>query len=292
MQGNSFLAAVAGLVLALVAADAHAATINVSPGPNAIQTAVDRADPGDKLLVKRGTYREALVVDKRLQIVGNKGKRPVIDGGCDTDRTIDIVANGVGLRHLTVKGARSGPGDGYTINLIGVASGRLRDLVLRESCDGSPAYYGVNVFGTGALEITGLVTSGGFVDAGIYVGGIGDVGADEFRIERSKSAGNNVGILIEDSVPEANIMVHDNLTRKNDLPGLSAPAGILVRRSDGGRYSRNQVRRNGDYGIHLDADSQRNRLFSNTAGDNGVQDFFDEGSGNCGSQNSFPIGPC
>ena len=52
-------------------------------------------------------------------------------------------------------------------------------------------------------------------------------------------------------MPEANIVVRDNFTHGNDLPGLSAPAGILVRRSDGGRYIGNRANRNGDYGIHL-----------------------------------------
>ena len=296
MSGRSYLAGLAALTAALFAGQAQAATINVKPGPNAIQKAVDRADPGDKLLVKRGTYREDVLVDKRLRIIGKAGKPPVINGRCRTERTIDVVANRVTLRHLKVKGAESDPGDGYTVNLIGIESGTFSDLALKESCDQNPAYYGLNVFDTGALEITGITASGGFIDAGIYVGSIGDVGSKPFRIARNETFGNNIGILIEDSVPEANILVRDNETRSNDLSGLSTPAGILVRRSDGGRYIDNVANRNGEYGIHLLDDggntSDDNVLNGNTAVENGDVDFLDEGSGNCGSGNSFPIDPC
>jgi parallel beta-helix repeat protein len=291
MQGKSLLG-IATLALALIAADADAATINVRPGPNAIQKAVDRANPGDRLLVRRGKYREDVQVDKRLKIVGTKGKRPVIDGRCETDRTIDIMADGIRLRHLKVKGARFGPGGGYAVNVIGVESGTLRDLVLRESCNQGPAYYGVNVFDTGALEITEVRATGGFVDAGIYVGSIGDVGARPFLVARNEAFGNNVGILMEDSGPEANFVVRANRVHDNHLPGLSDPAGILVRRSDGGVYARNRANGNGDYGIHLDPDSEDNRLTENRAFGNGSANFFDQGSGNCGSGNSFPIAPC
>jgi parallel beta-helix repeat protein len=286
----------ATISLAAVTASAGADTIHVKPGKNAIQKAVNRADPGDRLLVNRGRYREDVVVDKRLRIIGKRGKPPVIDGRCRTDRTIDVVANGVSLRRLKVKGAESDPGDGYTVNLIGVESGTLSDLVLKESCNANPAYYGVNVFDTGALEITDVSASGGFIDAGIYVGSIEDVGSQPFRINDNLTYGNNVGILIEDSVPDANIVVRDNLTIGNDLPGLSTPAGILVRRSDGGRYIDNFVNRNGGYGIHLLDDggntSDDNVLNGNAAINSGTADFLDEGTGNCGTGNSFPIDPC
>ena len=77
-----------------------------------------------------------------------------------------------------MKGAESDPGDGYTVNLIGVESGSLHDLVLKESCNANPAYYGVNVFQTGrARDHARSSASGGFIDAGIYVGSIGDLGS-------------------------------------------------------------------------------------------------------------------
>jgi parallel beta-helix repeat protein len=296
MSRRSYLAGPVVLAAVLFAGQADAATIKVKPGKNALQKAVDKADPGDRLLVKRGTYREDVLVDKRLRIIGKGRKPPVINGRCRTDRTIDVVADGVTLRHLKVKGARSGAGNGYTVNLVGIESGTFSDLLVKETCDANPAYYGVNVAQSGALTITEVTAEGGFIDAGIYVGSIGDVGPKPFRISDNLTRGNNVGILIEDSVPEANIVVRDNRTIGNDVPGLSAPAGILVRRSDGGRYIDNVANRNGDYGIHLLDDggntSDDNVLNGNAAINSGVADFFDEGTGNCGSGNSFPIDPC
>ena len=279
------------------AAPAQGATITVSPGPNAIQAAVDRADRGDRLLIRAGTYREDVTVDKRLRIIGEEGKRPLINGRCRSDTTIDVTANGVKLRHLKMKGARSGPGFGYTVNVVGVSSVILQGLVLKESCDGSRAYYGVNVFDTGALEIRGSTAAGGYADAGIYVGGIGDLGSHRLLVRNNEVFGNNVGILIEDSVPAANISVFANRAHGNDAPGLTdRQAGILVRRSDGGRYVGNRVHRNGDYGIHLLDDfgnsSDENVLRRNRARRNGGRNFLDQGVGNCGSGNSFPITRC
>jgi parallel beta-helix repeat protein len=293
MLCRALIAAIAAT--AILAGSAGAETINVRPGKNAIQKAVNRADDGDRLLVRRGVYREDVVVDKRLRIVGRKGKLPVIDGQCTTDRTIDVVADRVTLRRLKVKGARQLPGDGYTVNLIGVDSGTLKRLVLEQSCDAFPAYYGVNVFDTGPLEISNVTTSGGFVDAGIYVGSIGDLGGRRFLIEGNEAFGNNVGILIEDSVPEANIVARDNITRDNDLNGLSDPAGILIRRADGGRYVGNRANGNGDYGIHILDEGGApadNVLVDNRANGNGVADFLDQGTGTCGAGNTFPLPPC
>lgn len=275
---------------------ANAAEITVKPGNNAIQKAVNKADAGDKLLIKGGLYKEDVRITKRLKLVGEPGDRPVIDGECKTDIILDVQANGVTLKHLAARGAKRGPSDGYTVNFIGVGSGTATDLVLRETCNSNPAYYGVNVFQTGALDLNNLDISGGYIDAGIYVGSIGDVGSPDFLIEDNFTHKNNIGILIEDSVPGANIVVRDNKTTGNKTDGLSTPAGILVRRSDGGRYIGNVANDNGSYGIHLLDDggntSDDNVLNDNTTKRNGDDNFFDQGTGNCGIGNSFSLDPC
>lgn len=47
-----------------------------------IQPAVDAADPGDVILVKQGTYRGSIVLDKPVTLVGEVGTRLVPDD-CD-----------------------------------------------------------------------------------------------------------------------------------------------------------------------------------------------------------------
>lgn len=67
------LALVTGFVLLSGAQTAGAAVIRVSPGPGTpLQDAIDAAAAGDVLRVEAGTYDEAIVIDKRLRIVGSR----------------------------------------------------------------------------------------------------------------------------------------------------------------------------------------------------------------------------
>jgi parallel beta-helix repeat protein len=291
MRGALIAAAVAA---ATFAAAAEARTIKVKPGKDAIQKAVNRAADGDRLLVRKGVYRESVIVDKRIRIIGRQGKRPVIDSRCTTTRAVDVVADGVHLEHLRIKGAERRAGiAGYNLNIVGPEGVTVHDVDLRESCNG--AYYGVNVANTGPVRLTRIKATGGFEDAGIYVGSIGDLGAESLVIARNQTLDNNVGILVEDSIPAANIVVRDNVTRRNDVFGASDPAGILVRRADGGLYVDNRANGNGDYGIHVVDEGGApvdNVFIGNRAFGNGVANFLDQGTGTCGSGNSFVLPPC
>jgi nitrous oxidase accessory protein NosD len=292
MQGKPLLAA--GIALALFAADAQAATINVRPGANAIQNAVDRADSGDRLLVKRGTYREDVLVDKRLRIVGKKGKRPVIDGQCESPITIDVQANGVALRHLKVKGTSNEGGPGYTVNFIGIERGRVKGLVVKESCPDAVPEYGINLFSTGAIQVIDNRAFGGYEDAGIYVGSITDTGGGTLRVNRNEAFGNNRGIIIEEvDGPGAKVLVRRNFAHHNRIGGVaSTPTGIFLHLSDGSRFVRNRTLDNGDYGFHVDPGSDDNIFVGNRSRRNPEGNFFDQGSGNCGAANSFSLDPC
>jgi hypothetical protein len=54
-----------------------------------------------------------------------------------------------------------------------LARGTIHDLVIHDTCgnvaDG--AEYGINVFNSGQVEVSDNQTTGGFSDAGIYIGG-------------------------------------------------------------------------------------------------------------------------
>lgn len=67
---TTVLMSAGALVLGVGATPALAATHVVTPGPNAIQKAVDRARPGDVLLVRPGTYRESVFINKTLSLRG------------------------------------------------------------------------------------------------------------------------------------------------------------------------------------------------------------------------------
>jgi hypothetical protein len=61
-------------------------------------------------------------------------------------------------------------------------------------------------------------------------------------------------------------------------------------------FRANTLNGNGDgsegYGVHLDPNSDNNHLVDNVAKQNETRNLFNEGSGNCGSGNSFPISAC
>ena len=280
------VAALAALGAALPSA-AGAATINVHPGPNAIQKAINKADGGDTLRIHDGTYPETLEVDKRLTLKGVDG-RPLINGRCDAQSTIDAVNDGVALKHLSVKG-----GDQYGANYEFVNAGSVENTVFRESCDG--ALYGINVFQTGHMKL--LDNDGqGFTDAGIYVGGLQDIGDKPFVIRGNNMHGNNIGILVEFGADGLDVRVVNNRANGNDHEGESAPAGIRLRDNNDVLLQGNVANNNGDYGIHLDSGSDDNTLLDNAADDNGTFDLFNEGD-NCGVGNDFgsvsgPLGPC
>jgi hypothetical protein len=272
---------VAALGAALPSA-AGAARINVHPGPNAIQKAINKASSGDTLRIHDGTYPESPAVDKRLTLRGVNG-RPTVNGKCDATSTINVLHDGVKVDHLKVKG-----GEHYQVNFIGVSGGGASDVVMRETCGG--ALYGLNVFDTGHLDLTGNDAKG-FTDAGIYVGSLQDIGGRPFRIRGNNMHGNNIGILVEFGADGLDVRVLNNQANGNDLAGLSDPAGIMLRDNNDALLEGNVTNNNGDYGINLatfdGGASDDNVLNDNSGAGNGEFDLFNEGSGNCGAGNAF-----
>jgi nitrous oxidase accessory protein NosD len=279
---------------AALATSAAAKAIEVHPGPNALQHAIHAADPGDTLRVHGATYHEAVTVNKRVHIVGVGRKRPVIDGQCGTRYTVDVAANGVHLDHLKVVGGDEGfgpyPGE---VDFTGLDSGRAQDLVVHNTCD---AEYGINVNSSKRIKLIGNRGSG-FDDSGIYIGDITSTGDGSLMVRGNSLFGNNRGIIVEDTVEHANVVVADNDSHDNDIPpGEGTPAGIFVHNSDGVRFAGNLLNGNGDgdtgYGIHFDLDSDHNRVLDNVARHNDTRNLLDEGTANCGSGNSFSIPHC
>lgn len=289
-----------GVVLATVLAGSLSASahpghgkhvIQVRPGKQAITKALDRADPGDKLRVHSGRYRESLEVTKPVEIVGaGKARRPVIDGKCESDITVAVGAAGVTLRHLKVVGATDQVSAGREVDFTGVATGTMDDLRLRDTCD---AEYGINVFQTGPVSVTGS-RAAGFSDAGIYVGDVVDTLGGTLVVRGNESFANNKGIIVEFS-SGGDILVEANDVHDNTLAAFGDQVGIFIHGSDGVRMFGNSVTGNGAIGVQLTPDADGNVLDGNTITGNPT-DIRDEGTGNCGTANTFvtgdPLPPC
>jgi len=97
------------------------ATIQVVPGPHALQSAIDAASAGDTLLIAHGTYREDIVITKPLTLIGQPDaahQNPFIvgSGGANGKEIIVDVApyvQNVSISHVAI-------GDSHGTNPIQV----------------------------------------------------------------------------------------------------------------------------------------------------------------------------
>ena len=268
------------------AATASAAVVNVNPGTNAIQRAIDnRADNGDTLRLHGGRYKEDVDVDKRLTITEAGDGTATIDGECQAGFVVDVDRNGVVLEDFKVVGA-SGNVSSAAVNFEGIEKGTARDLLVRDTCGNGPsngAGYGVNVYNSGRILVEG-VNAKGFSDAGVYIGLITTTGKGVLAVRDNETFGNNMGIIIEEVETAADVFVEDNDTHDNGK-------GIFVHVSDGVLFRQNLISDNA-LGIHIDAGSDDNEFNNNTLTGNDTN-LDDDGSGNCGTGNSPEIfAPC
>jgi parallel beta-helix repeat protein len=291
--GAGLIAGVLALCIAgAMVAPAGAKTIHVrAKKDDAIAKAIDRANPGDRLVVHKGMYKDPVVVDQRVRIVGKKkrhgrkSKKPVIATGCGVEEAVEVTADGTRLRRLKIRG-----GFEYSVDMSLIESGSARQLRVIDTCD---ALYGINVFNSGPLQLLGNRTSG-YLDAGIYVGGITNTAADTLLIAGNDSFGNNRGLIVEDSfLPTSHIRVADNRFHDNTIPqppGVGPPSGIFVHNSDHVTFVDNLAEENGVYGIDIDATSNENRLFDNVFLNNptNVRDLNGDNCGSGNSPNPFP----
>ena len=217
-------------------------TIEVAEGES-IQSAVDRAQPGDTIEVAYGVYHERVVIDVNdLTLRGRPseaGQWPVLDGQGDLSEAVIASGNNFTVSHLHVRN--------YTDNGIlveGVTGVHFHDIFAENT--GTYGVYPVqstNVL-VERVEVTGVD------DAGIYAGQCQNV-----IVRDSVVYGNVLGIELENTLngeiynnhaydnslgifvvvlPQLtskismNTSVHDNVAENNNLENF-APEGALAR---------------------------------------------------------------
>ena len=82
-----------------------AAVIHVPGDVPSIQRAIKLVRAGGTVKVSSGTYRESLVIDKPVNLMGENMTNTVIDGEGKTETLIDIEASSVRISGFTIRGA-------------------------------------------------------------------------------------------------------------------------------------------------------------------------------------------
>jgi nitrous oxidase accessory protein NosD len=251
----------------------------VRPGES-IQAAIDTASPGDTILVKPGTYAEALVVQTDdLTLKGSKGTVLTMPDSADNICTqlsggtvVGICALGeINPETFEVIEYLDGPRiSGFTIRgfsdsgIIALATDRLQAIGNRAEDN---AGYGIfSILSTRPLLAHNKATGNG--DAGLYVGGEQDVRARVFAntswdnpigiflrdVSNGSATGNNVfgnctGMLLLANAPGpvTNWKVRHNLVRANNKTDcgeedpVPSGSGILLWGASDNEVSRNLV---------------------------------------------------
>ena len=259
-----------------IAADHVAATFTVSPGQS-IQAAVDRCQPGDRVEVEPGIYRQSVVIDRDgVTLVGviRDGERAVLDGGGTLNDAVQSSASDLSIEGLAIRHYK---GNGVMVSKAKHVA--FRDLVLDD-----PGLYGVYPVECDGVLVESCIVSGAS-DAGIYVGSSRSI------VVRNNEVFNNVGgIEIENCTTAlvtnnsahhntAGIMVfvlpnnpskvgldtrvinnrswannHDNFGKPGTLiANLPSGIGILVMAADHTEVTQNWIAENDSYGIVVTA---------------------------------------
>ena len=201
-----------------------------------IQTAIDRANPGDRIYVASGNYTEHLVINKTLSLIGENRDTTIVDG-FDADTVISIVADDVTVEGLTIAksvlraydiGIRV-DGKGISINRTKVVSTStgvifysstnsvVSDSVIINNSNGLMLYYSSNCL------FLNNIFSGNAQAVILYFSSVNTFAGNSF-------SGNSVGVFLPQS-SSRNYFYHNNF--EDEVPISSDSLNTWSRGNEG-----------------------------------------------------------
>jgi nitrous oxidase accessory protein len=207
-------------------------TIEVRPGrPPTIAEAVRQAHPGDRIVIRKGVYREpTIVIDRPLVLQGELGA--VLDGARATD-IVRIQANHVTIRALAFRNVVPSHVEDRAAIRIGAVANCLVENNRIEN-----AFFGIYLSGTDGCRLARNVVAGGARSEGSAGNGVHLWTARNIEIANNRITGHRDGIYLE--------FAHDT------------------------RVTGNRSERNVRYGLHFmysdDCTYERNTFTANQAG--------------------------
>jgi parallel beta-helix repeat protein len=193
------------LLLLAQLSPAYAATITTCPdqcgGYSNVQAAVNEASPGDTVALETGVYRESIVLNKSITLVGSGDETTLLGGG--PDPVITVTADDVEIRNLRVGyclfGVRAA--EASRLTLSGLSFVNCSVGVLIESCtmvevEGCAVtgsmYAAVKVVESANVTVTGCTFTDGEVGVDLESSGSN-------RVLYSMFEGLGQGVILDES---------------------------------------------------------------------------------------------
>jgi len=85
-----------------IVVDANSSTLTVPDDYSTIQEAINNANPGDTIFVRKGIYEGNIIIDKSIRLVGEDRENTIIDGKA-VGNAISIRASNVTVNGFTIK---------------------------------------------------------------------------------------------------------------------------------------------------------------------------------------------
>ena len=236
-----------------------------------IQAAIDNATDGDTIRVWEGTYREIVLVNKTVSLIGNGSEVAIIRfPGEGTDDVVRITANQVNMSGFGVAGSGDFPDAGIKIvsnssvisnnncsnnigNGIGLEGLSSGNVLTNNTCSNN-GYLGIFLDRSNGNTISNnICTDNGYVGIQLDPGSDGNTLTDNTCTDND---GNGIGL----DGADGNTLT-DNTCTNNGYDG------IYLERSGDNTLTSNTCS-DGIYGIGLDDGSNDNVLTSNHCSDN------------------------
>jgi cell wall assembly regulator SMI1 len=184
---------------------AFGADIYVPDNYPTIQAAIDAANPGDRVIVRAGSYWETIVINKSITVQGESGA--IIEAGGLTGNAVTVTADNVTIKGFTINNAY----------VHGIYAANVNNLTIMDNTIASSGTHGVFIVNGTNVELTHNVITGHTRYAAVLFWG-----GSNCTIKRNYVHDNIAGIAVgryssTDPIPQ-NFTIVNNTVTNNTHP--------------------------------------------------------------------------
>lgn len=228
-----------------------------------LSSALTSANPGDRILVCPGTYRENVRVTKSSIVISGVGdpSSVILEALNTTKHVVEVVnVRNVTLSNLSMRGAIGSQQSGLYVYLS--SESVFRNIMVTGN------YFGLNLVSSSGIRVESLISENN-TNAGVNLEGSIACNLSSLRVR-----GNRIGLI---SLLSSDIRVSGASFTGN------SEGGLLLKYSDNNTISDVEARENGWYGIYLQKSRgnviENSRSLNNTAlGADGYGIYLHQGS--------------